>query len=102
MRRLPRLRRGWALRGQRSLLGSALRGRRSLLGSTLRGPVWRGKSLWMRSLWRLALCPLQLQLLRLRGALLDMGWPSLDLRLLTRQREPLSQAGCCAFERNRS
>jgi hypothetical protein len=56
--------------------------------------LWRrvrgGRALWrqvrMCALRRLALCPLRLQLLGLRGTLLDMG-RGLDIHLLTRQPE---------------
>lgn len=68
LRRLPRLR-GRALWGR-------VRGRRAL---------WR--ALRMCALRRLALCPLRLQLLGLRGTLLDMG-SGLDIHLLTPQGEP--------------
>src|SRR5262249_61873431 len=48
--------------------------------------VRRGSALQMCALRRLALCRLRLQLLGLRGTLLDMG-SGLDIHLLTRRRE---------------
>ena len=61
---------------------------RSLRGRALWRPLRRGGSaLRMCALRRLALCPLRLQLLGLRGTLLDMGG-GLGLHLLTSRREP--------------
>jgi len=74
LRRLPRLRGGRAL------------WRRVRGGRALWRQVRRGSALRMCALRRLALCPLRLQLLGLRGTLLDMG-SGLDIHLLTRQRE---------------
>ena len=59
-------------------------------GRALWRPMRRGSALRMCALRRLALCPLRLQLLGLRGTLLDMGC-SLAIHLLTRQPRVLSQ-----------
>jgi hypothetical protein len=74
LRRLPRLRGGRAL------------WRRVRGGRALWRPMRGGSALRMCALRRLALCPLRLQLLGLRGTLLDMGVSGLDIHLLTRQR----------------
>ena len=83
LRRLPRLRGGRAL--WRRLRGGRALWRQVRGGRALWRQVRGGRALWMCALRRLALCPLWLQLLGLRGTLLDMG-AGLDIHLLTRQR----------------
>jgi hypothetical protein len=55
-------------------------------GSALWRRMRRGSAVRMCALRRLALCPLRLQLLGLRGPLLDSAAWGLAIHLLTRQR----------------